>query len=47
MGIDTGIDLDALVEVARMAEEPVGHELPGKVMKGGTLTRYKQAAAQA
>ena len=47
MGIDTGIDLDALVEVARMAEELVGHELPGKVMKGGTLTRYKQAAAQA
>ncbi|BBK30476.1 hydroxymethylglutaryl-CoA lyase [Stella humosa] len=41
MGIETGIDLDALVEVARMAEGFVGHELPGKVMKGGTLNRYK------
>jgi hydroxymethylglutaryl-CoA lyase len=42
MGIETGIDLDAMVEVARMAEEWVGHELPGKVMKGGTLTRFKK-----
>lgn len=44
MGIETGIDLDALVEAARLAEELVGHELPGKVMKGGTLTRYKAQA---
>jgi hydroxymethylglutaryl-CoA lyase len=42
MGIDTGIDLDALVEAARFAEEIVGHPLPGKVMKGDTLTRYRQ-----
>ena len=41
MGIATGIDLDAMVEIARMAEALVGHELPGKVMKGGTLTRFK------
>jgi hydroxymethylglutaryl-CoA lyase len=41
MGIDTGIDLDRLVEVARLAEELVGHALPGKVMKGGTLTRFR------
>jgi hydroxymethylglutaryl-CoA lyase len=41
MGIETGIDLDAMVEVARLAEGLVGHELPGKVMKGGTLTRFK------
>ena len=41
MGIDTGIDLDALVEAARMAEDMVGHPLPGKVMKGGTLTKWK------
>jgi hydroxymethylglutaryl-CoA lyase len=37
MGIDTGIDLDALVEAARLAERLVGHEVPGKLMKGGTL----------
>ena len=41
MGVDTGIDLDALVEAARMTEALVGHVLPGKVMKGGTLTRWK------
>lgn len=41
MGIETGIDIDAMAEVARMAETLVGHELPGKVMKGGTLTRHK------
>jgi len=45
MGIETGIDLDALVEAAKLAEELVGHPLPGKVMKGGTLTRYKESRA--
>ena len=45
MGIDTGIDLDALVEAAKLAEELVGHQLPGKVMKGGTLTRWKHPHA--
>jgi hydroxymethylglutaryl-CoA lyase len=45
MGIETGIDLDALVEVAKLAEEFVGHTLPGKVMKGGTLTRFKAQRA--
>ena len=45
MGVDTGIDLDALVEAAKMAEDMVGHVLPGKVMKGGTLTRWKEHRA--
>jgi hydroxymethylglutaryl-CoA lyase len=45
MGIETGIDLDALVEAAKLAEELVGHQLPGKVMKGGTLTRFKEPRA--
>jgi len=30
MGIETGIDLDALIECARLAEEIVGHALPGQ-----------------
>jgi hydroxymethylglutaryl-CoA lyase len=42
MGISTGIDLDALIECAYMAEEIVGHALPGKVMRGGSLTKYRQ-----
>jgi hydroxymethylglutaryl-CoA lyase len=45
MGIDTGIDLDALVEAAKLAESLVGHPLPGKVMKGGTLSRFKNHGA--
>jgi hydroxymethylglutaryl-CoA lyase len=45
MGIETGIDLDALIECARMAEDIVGHPLPGKVMHGGSLTKYRQGAA--
>jgi hydroxymethylglutaryl-CoA lyase len=35
MGIDTGIDLDALLEVARFAQDTVGRPLPGMVMKSG------------
>ncbi|MDR1967782.1 MAG: hydroxymethylglutaryl-CoA lyase [Burkholderiaceae bacterium] len=31
-GIETGIDLHAMAECARMAESIVGHPLPGKVM---------------
>lgn len=45
MGVDTGVDLDALVEAAKLTEELVGHVLPGKVMKGGTLTRWKEHRA--
>jgi hydroxymethylglutaryl-CoA lyase len=42
MGVKTGIDLDILVEAAKLAEELVRHPLPGKVMKGGTLKRFRQ-----
>ena len=41
MGIETGIELDALVAAGRLAEELVGHPLPGKLMKGGTLSRFR------
>lgn len=43
MGIATGIDLPALIEAARMAERMLGHEVPGKVMKGGLLPRVHPA----
>ncbi len=42
MGIETGIDLDRLIECARMAESIVGHGLPGKVMHGGGLSAYRK-----
>jgi hydroxymethylglutaryl-CoA lyase len=35
MGIDTGVDLDKLIEAVWMAEEIVGHTLWGHVSKGG------------
>jgi len=38
MGIDTGIDLDALIEAARLAEEIVGRELPSGVLRAGPRT---------
>jgi hydroxymethylglutaryl-CoA lyase len=41
LGITTGIDLDALIECARLAEDVVGHPLPGAVMKGGTLQKFR------
>ena len=42
MGVETGLDIDRLIEVARLAEEVVGRPLPGHVMRGGTLTAAKQ-----
>jgi hydroxymethylglutaryl-CoA lyase len=35
MGVDTGIDLDAMVEAARLAERIVGRELPSGVLRAG------------
>ena len=45
MGIETGIDLDALIECARMAEDIVGHPLPGKIMHGGSLSKFRRSDA--
>ncbi|HZN29623.1 MAG TPA: hydroxymethylglutaryl-CoA lyase [Xanthobacteraceae bacterium] len=47
MGIETGIDLEALIECARLAEDVVGHPLPGSVMKGGSLKPLRTRAAKA
>ncbi len=47
MGIETGIDLEALIRAANLAEDVVGHPLPGSVMKGGTLARLRQAISTA
>jgi hydroxymethylglutaryl-CoA lyase len=46
MGIETGTDLEALIECARLAEDVVGHPLPGSVMRGGSLARLREAIAQ-
>ncbi|MFS2099926.1 hydroxymethylglutaryl-CoA lyase [Variovorax sp. Varisp85] len=41
MGIETGVDLDALIGCAQLAEEIVSHPLPGKLMRAGTLGRFR------
>ena len=38
-GFDTGIDLEALIGVARSMEEIIGRTLPGQVMKAGPRLR--------
>ena len=35
MGIETGIDLDKTIEIAKKVESLVGHKLPGQVMRAG------------
>ena len=47
MGIETGINLEALMESARLAEEIVGHPLPGSVMRGGSLRALREQVAAA
>ncbi|WP_188410681.1 hydroxymethylglutaryl-CoA lyase [Agaricicola taiwanensis] len=42
MGIETGVDLEKLLEVARLAEDIVGHPLPGSLKTGGSLNVLRQ-----
>ena len=46
IGVETGVDLERLLDVAREAEKIVGHPLPGKVMRGGHLASYRRKAAE-
>ncbi|MFM8972310.1 MAG: hydroxymethylglutaryl-CoA lyase, partial [Actinomycetota bacterium] len=43
MGVETGIDLEALLECARLAARTVGHELPGAVLRAGPRNRRNDA----
>lgn len=46
-GFDTGIDLAALIAVARRVEEVIGRPLPGQVMKAGPrLRKYSLEGAR-
>jgi hydroxymethylglutaryl-CoA lyase len=47
MGIETGIDLERLIAAAELAEEVVGHPLPGSVKSGGSLRRLRAQVAAA
>ncbi|MGI9423934.1 MAG: hydroxymethylglutaryl-CoA lyase [Hyphomicrobiaceae bacterium] len=45
MGIATGVDLDRLIEVGRMAEHIVGHVLPSELIHAGSLNAFRRKAA--
>lgn len=45
MGIDTGVDLDNLIEVGRMAEDIVGHQLPSELIHAGSLDAFRRQVA--
>jgi hydroxymethylglutaryl-CoA lyase len=47
VGIETGIDLEKLAECARLAEDVVGHPLPGSVMRGGSLRALREKIGKA
>jgi hydroxymethylglutaryl-CoA lyase len=47
MGIETGVNLDKLIACANEAENIFGHELHGKVMKAGSLTKFRTGRAGA
>lgn len=46
MGIETGVDLERLIECARLAEDILGHPLPGKVKQGGSLAAMRRKLAR-
>lgn len=46
LGIETGIDLEKLIDAARLAEAIIGDNRPGKVMHSGSLARFRRTAAQ-
>ncbi|OWU86406.1 hydroxymethylglutaryl-CoA lyase [Oceanicola sp. 22II-s10i] len=45
MGIETGVDLDKLLDAALLAERIVGHPLPGMVKRGGSLSAKRKEIA--
>jgi hydroxymethylglutaryl-CoA lyase len=47
LGIETGIDLEALIEASRLAERIIGRTLTGKLMHAGSLAKFRAASRQA
>jgi hydroxymethylglutaryl-CoA lyase len=45
MGIETGVNLDRLIEVGRMAETIVGHPLPSELIHAGSLNAFRRKVA--
>jgi hydroxymethylglutaryl-CoA lyase len=47
LGIETGVNIDALIAVAKLAEDIIGHPLPGAVLTGGSLSQRRQKRVRA
>lgn len=47
MGIESGIDLEKLIESARLAEKIFARPLPGQIMRGGSLKSLRQRISKA
>jgi hydroxymethylglutaryl-CoA lyase len=47
LGIETGIDLERLIEAARLAERIIGRRLDGRVMHSGSLAAFPRTAVEA
>lgn len=47
MGIETGVDLDALIKASQVATEVVAHDTPACIAKGGSLNAIRQRLKQA
>jgi isopropylmalate/homocitrate/citramalate synthase len=45
MGIETGLDIEALLEAARLAERVVGHPLPSAALRSGTIASFRRKVA--
>ena len=45
MGIETGVDLEKLIEAARLAERIIGRPLSGRIMHAGSLSAYRMRRA--
>jgi len=41
LGIETGIDLERLIDAARLAQDIIGRPLTGRVMHSGSLAKYR------
>ena len=47
MGVSTAIGLGLMIAAAKLAEDIVGHPLPGSIMRGGALNPLREKARAA
>lgn len=45
MGVETGLDIEALIEAARLAERVVGHPLPSAALRSGSIASFRRKLA--